>query len=514
MAEDVSYSNCYISYIKNDPYAYPTDKNTVEETSSRIDTGWQIIPNALFRHFMSPRQWAEMLIKYEAYRVTGCSATVFNMIPMTTQVAIQGTNLFTSFNNCIYAWGYHDELYETSMHDYLSAEAQEKDNLNLVYKEGLYRWNSETNSDYWHQHLLPKYRWAVPHVRTSTDETWGNDSITDCGLGVYPTSGKPSGCIWDPLNRPEHLMELRPGKNSITFNWDAHECDKHLWFNLDGIASWFPYTATGPYNASGNPRPGTYKLTTQMDPDRLSSRYQTGSIVGAHAYTNDYTIPNLRDQPIVPCNWWWHEMRASIVQEFGGKDNNVMASLKPDLWFPGTEYETAKFPPSQWFIKLVPLIANNTLVETYAQIAIKTTLRLQCKPRRSAIYCPTWGPFNWHDLYTASSRYINFHPGMVRYRTGGIRRTWQNMSDRSTTGDTGTSTAVGHYREDPYNTAQTNACGSGTGGTYTLTTTVAEPKPELHITFANKDLKRMRIDTSPNRSVYSMKLTKDNEPMH
>nr|WDQ28118.1 capsid protein VP1 [Bird parvovirus] len=499
MTKTLNFSTCYISYIKNDPYSYPTNDKITWETETKIDTGWQIIPNVLWRHFVTPKDWAQLQIEAQAYRVLSCSATVFNMIPMTTQLAIQGNTLFTSFNNCIYAWGYADKFYETSMYDYFSQQAQSQENLNLVYKEGMYRWNDATQQTYWHQHLLPKYRWSVPHVRTSTDETWFNNSINGGGEGVYPTTGKPTGVYWDPLNRPGDLMELRPGKNAITYKWTVHDCDKHLWYNMDGIASWYPYTATGPYNASGNPRPGSHKISTQMDPDRISTRYQTGNFTASKAFTNDYTLQNLMNQPLVPCNWWWHEMRNSIIQEHGGTSNNVVDTLKPDLWFPGTEKECAHYPPDQWFIKLIPLISSNNLIETYAQVAIKMELSVEIKPRQSAIYAPTWGPFSWTDLYCANPTFLNFHPSMIRYRTGGMRRTWQNIKGATTTGDTPSTQATGHYREDPYLTATVPA-GSGAGSTYTVTDSVPRAKPEYRVTFT-KNLERTEIQEIPSRTV-------------
>nr|QKE54982.1 MAG: capsid protein [Parvoviridae sp.] len=482
MAEDFTFSTCYMAYIGNTPYSYPADNADKVETSTAYQTGYHIIPNILWRHYATPKQWFTFTSKYEAYHVHAAEAHVFNMIPMTQQLAIQQTSTFTAFNNCVYGWGYTDKYYETSWYNYFDSTAQSIDSHNLAYKEGqIHKANSDTKIRY----ILPKYNWQVPHTRTSTDNTWANfQTGGGAGLGVYPTTGKPTGIFWDPLNEPGSIMELRPGKNTMSFHWNCHPCDENKWYNIDGLAEWWPYTTTGPYNVNFQ-RPQSNVLSRQLDPDRLSTRYQKGTISEAKNNINDYTIPNLYNCPIVPIAWFWQEMKSSIIQD------TWQGKTRPDLLYCGTEYEQYHYPPTQWFTKLVPLFDDNgTHIACYANISIKLILHLKVKPRRSAIYAPTWGPFAWPALYSIRTRNMNFQPAMIRYRTGGARRTWQNIAGTPTETDQGDSSDKGHFREDPYLTS-TNAAGTGAAGTYVFTQ--AQTKPEMIVTF-NKDSQRVVIE--------------------
>lgn len=466
MADTFVAKNTWMCYIQNQPYIYPLDnKSTI--TSDPINTGWHIFPNMLWKHFVTPKQWAELIIHYEAYHVQSMSIQIFNMIPMTQQLAIQGTTVFTAFNNCIYGMAYTDTLYETSWENWYRPDNDK--NLNLLYKEGQVCENGTTNKK---RKLLPIYAWTPPNSRARSArsyENWdqgGNEmsAVYPGGYGQAVTKGaeRPSGVIWDPLNRPDEIKEIRPGKNSIGMSWESHPCDSERWFNLDQIAWWHPYTAEGPYNVV-HQRPGTYQLTTENDPDMLASLYEQSP------WIMDYTIPNWENVPIVPMQWWWKEMQESICP-YTYQEKEQRARI--NQFFVGTESECYKYGPTQMFIKMIPLFdANGTHISCTANISVQTTLTLHVKKRRSAIYAPTWGPFSWYDLYTAQSLHRRFAPALVRYRTGGMRRTWQNIGD----------TANGSYarpRETPFNySATTIPSGTGADGTRSIQTRARDSTP-------------------------------------
>nr|QTE03957.1 MAG: VP [Lorikeet parvoviridae sp.] len=485
MVETVTYSNVYMCYIQNQPYQYPADNYAYQTNTNKINTGYHVLPNFLFRHYLTPKDWADLQIHYEAYHVEAASATIFNMIPMTTQLAIQGTNVFTAFNNTIYAIGYSDKLYETSWEDWEASDIKDTYVPNLAWKEGQNKTVGGTTTA---RNRLPVYLWKLPVTRASSDQTWANWDSTGGGVGVWPsgTSGSqwPSGIFWDPLNRPDEIQELRPGKNSMTFNWQCHSCDENIWFNMDQIAHWWPWTPSGPYHHN---RPGTFKLSSEDDPDQLATRYQR------NPWINDYTIPNWANIPICDPTWFWKEMQQSIVEEFN-KD-------KPDLRFPGTEYEKYKYPPEQWFLKMIPLFNDaGTLIEITANISVKISLTLKVKKRRSAIYAPTYGPFAWRNVYSAQTMSLNFQNSFARYRTAGARRTWQNIAQ--TAGENYTQT--GHPREDPYLTS-TVACGTGAASTvFTYTTTTAtdhNAKLPTHTTYTTIDDPPPQMPIAPKRKI-------------
>nr|QKX49057.1 VP [Avian chapparvovirus] len=498
MAETHTISNSYMAYIKNQPYQYPPD-NGAYTTASSYNTGYHIIPNFLWRHFVTPKQWYEMQIKYEAYHVESCKATVFNMIPLTTQLAIQGTNIFTSFNNTVYCIGYTDDLYETSWVDWAADQVLNTYVPNLAWKEGQRCQISGTTKA---RNELPVYLWNLPHTRTTTERTWGFWDDTNCGQGVWPagrdTTYWPSGVFWDPLNRPDHIQELRPGKNAISYRWECHPCDEHIWYNLDQLASWYPWTPTGPYHHN---RPFNYKLSSQNDPDELASRFQQ------NPWVNDYTIPNLATCPLVASTWWWKEMQNNIAQE-----PHDMAEAKTDMLAAGTEYEQYKYPPTQWFLKIVPIFdTNGTLIEITANVSIQVTLTLKCKPRRSAIYAPTWGPMAYLNTHSARTMNMNFIPSFVRYRTGGARRGWQNLMSNLNSHWSQT----GHPRQDPY---MQEKVGSGTGiaCTFTtLTTTTAKTSqaiPMEEVTYSDEQLSKLMRPKAPAVAKRRVERVREREP--
>lgn len=439
MTEKVSFTNVYCAYIQNKPHGYPgenTELITVTDTEARKShTGWQIIPNILWQHYVTPKQWAEFTIKYQSYHVEGASCTVFNPIPITTSLALQRTNTFAAFNNCTYCLGYTDDLYETYYHPWYHVKPEEQ--VNLFFKEGIYfktgDGSSEVTTDM-QRFVLPPYYWKrVNSFSVQDKKNWGQGLD---GSGVWPgvpdqptQNPVPAAVEWDPLNRPDSIMELRAGKNAITFNWTCHESDKGKFVNMDQLVHWTPWTPDGPYIGGG--RPGTKKIVSQSDPYYLStyglSREYNSDTANPGKFW-DYTVPNWSRLPIVPMAWFWKEMQESIIME------NPSGTLYPDLIYPGTEREQYMYPPTQWFIKGIPLLgSDNQLIETTTMCAFKISLHLQCKPRKSAIFAPTWGPFAWRQLYSHNKDNYIFQPSMVRYRTAGMRRTWQNRAGNNAT---------------------------------------------------------------------------------
>lgn len=448
MAEKETISNVYMAYIKNKPYIYPNDDIQILPADV-VNTGYHILPNILWKHLVTPRQWIELVMKYEAYHVDSIKGTIFNCVPMTTQIAIQGTTTFTAFNNAIYGIAYKDDLYETSWFNYYTYDG--KTPHNYLYKEGLSCQYGNTTK---YRLVLPEYSWSVPNTRAQGYGTYNNQPTTEEYSGVFPATPtgndqhRPTGIIWDPLNRPNEIMELRPGKNAINFSWECHPCDAGKWYNLDLYAWWYPYVPESPYHACRG-RPGQFKYAPYTDPDKITNRWEHAPAV------NDYTNPNYANIPIVPMAWWWKEMKQAVPATLKAQEWQLEYM---DLMFSGTEYEMYKYGPTQWFCKMIPLFdENGTHIECSANISVKMELNLTCKKRRSAIFAPTWGPFNWKQLYCAKSSDQTYNLNLIRYRTGGARRTWQNLADSSA--------GRAHARTTPFDIGHKNPSGSGDGGT-------------------------------------------------
>ncbi|QBJ04588.1 VP1/VP2 [Tasmanian devil-associated chapparvovirus 2] len=443
MAEDISYHNTYMVYWGNQPFIYPNTNSTGDDPytmpAGSINTGWHVIPTMLWKHFLTPRQWVELTINNEAYTVKGYSCTIYNPIPMTQQLAIQGTTAFTAFNNTIYTLGAQDDLYETSYFDWWSENTVGTfRTFNLSFKEGQYK---DTNGA-WKKTKWPIYSWKCENARNVSSSTYSYLTGVN-SYSTWPrdsTKGKeliPTGVFWDPLNDANNIMELRPGKNSMSFSWQCHPCDENKWFNIDQLAKWFPYTVDTPYEPTQQyGPPGSYILSSEDDPDALTSDSSWTQL----DLKNDPTIPNLLEMPIVPMQWFWQEIQKSIISAPDIK--------KPLLNWAGTEYECYKYGPTQCFIKGIPLFDDNdTHVSTTTQGCFRISLHLAVKKRRSRLYAPTWGPLSWRQIYSTDTPYT---PSLVRYRTGGARRTWTNM-DRDQEGIVKTR----HYREDPYDVKKT-----------------------------------------------------------
>nr|QTE03846.1 MAG: capsid protein [Nandayus nenday Chaphamaparvovirus] len=450
MAEDFVIENTYMAYISNAPYVYPNDSTDKYVKHATISTGWHVIPNQLWRHVATPKDWYHLQINAEAYHVKSQEITVFNMVPMTTQLAIQGNTLFTAFNNTIYALAYTDDLYETGYEPWRESNDFNVYSAQLAWKEGqrpVYKNTSSKRND------LPKYNFLIADSLTTSSNTW-SCSNQDAGQGCWPSPQRPTGLFWDPLNRPENIQELRPGKNAVHFTWHCHETDSNIWFNMDGLAHWYPNVPTGPY---GLVRPRVKHLGKYDDPNLIATQLQQTPNI------NDYSLPNFNTVPITPNAWFWKELQQSLV------DTDL--AQKPNLHFPGTEYEQYKYPIMQHFIKMIPLFdPNNVHIEITANVSIKIKTVVSYKKRRSAIFAPTWGPFNWRSLYSSAIDDGNFMPSMIRYRTAGARRTWQNIAVDQLDSDDSTTFNPAHPRQTPYYIT-TQAVGPGLDGTLLSTQT-------------------------------------------
>lgn len=485
MSETVAFSNSYMCYVENQPYKYPSiDVETVLENhtvdSTYTDTGYHIIPNFLWRHVIIPRQWAELVMGAESYCIKSIEGIAYNPIPITTTLAIQRVNQFSAFNNCTYAMTYTDDKYETQWYKWLELPRYKQ--LHLAHKEGVI-WTgtqAETGAggavDYVpYRYSWPFYKWKRPQTRTVIDNVWSQgkigqagvfDNDTRSGQEVEHVRAYPGGIFWDPLNCPSEIGELRAGKNSISFRWEPTGSDADKYFNLDCIASFAEWTADGPYCGVG--RPGTWKQTGAMDPDTactfgLAQKTVYGSSGTAVPDYWDYTIPNYYNMPIVPTHWFWNEIGSSIIDsgcqgDVANNGNNFTQFFewrKSNKYYPGTEWEAAEHPPCQWFMKGIPLYdAQNQLIRTTTQISFQIKITLGIKKRRSAYFAATHGPWSGDQLYYHTNQRGIFQPNVIRYRTGGRRRTWQNLNAQLKIGsgqqNVNFTNLKKHPRIDPY----------------------------------------------------------------
>lgn len=471
MTETITFKNVYMTYIENNAYKYPSiDVETILQGYSVhhefIDTGWHIIPNFLWRHVITPKQWAALVTGCESYCVKGIRGVIYNPIPITTNIAIQRTNVFSAFNNCTYAMTYTDDKYETQWYKWYDLPRYKQ--LHLALKEGVI-WNGTGSTqggedgmedgthpiDYTpHRYSWPIYHWQRPQVHTIFDNVWSQgkyanagvfdtDATTEANL-ANRTYAMPGGIFWDPLNCAEEIGELRAGKNSTSFNFTPSGNDADKYFNLDVMASFAQWSTDGPFCGIG--RPGQWKTTTNMDPNvsctwGLADKTATAGGGNVTDY-DDYTIPNMYNMPIMPTKWFWIEIGKSIIDSSEENEpNNTNFThfkrwRKANKYWPGTEWEAAHHPPCQWFCKGIPLYdATNSLIRTTTQCSFQIEITLEGKKRRSAYFAPTHGPWSGDQLYYHTNQRGILQPACVRYKTGGVRRTWQNIQAQLLTKD-------------------------------------------------------------------------------
>lgn len=507
-----SISNLRSIYITNEPYRYPLPylKKHMDEWSQTgdflqpINTGWHILPNLLWGHLATPRQWWEMVQKFQAISVQSITTRLFNPIPIQTALSFQGTNTFPAFNNTVYAMTYTDDIYETPWFPWSFNIYPGPINMfyewNPAFKEGLIykqrtdkydiandcakdRNQLETNTE-----RYPK--WYPTQITANMPASYPKDTYRRQQLPIYwyhipfPQYGRfskmtnwnelltyfeesfidPSGTFWDPLNRPDHIGELRPGKNMVEYSWHVADTDQGIWFNTDRLAFPPPYSRPRPLqvpegrlNRTASPRP-----VDPITPGKKIEHYKFLYNCGLLKQGDDRTVPeeemapegmtglpNWRQFPVVPMRWFQKEIQQSNPWAYediqktyyretvsgcpqvsptpgtGVKkgDVNIQGPLE-DIKFVGTEYEMYKYPPTQWFIKGVPLYdAQENHIKVEMQMFMMTTVTVLGKPRKSAIYGPTWGPINNQDLYSINMD-TTFGENYIRGRSAGARRTW------------------------------------------------------------------------------------------
>lgn len=466
-----TYQNVQMCYITNYPHTYVTQGLESMTPGTEINTGWHVWPNQLFAHYLSPKQWYDLMESSNTWTPTHCSIEIFNMIPQTEQLAIQGTSTIWGFNNCLYAMLYEDDIHETNTYNWMKWETDVKDKRhilnttpNLMYKEG--RQNFQ-NAE-WVAQYPPIYSYQTPLFRTKSNKTWSANSAY-VGDGLYPEEKIPGGICWDPLCRPEQIMELRPGKNAVKFEWHL---PPQIPVNSDALQYTYPYSAPGPYQ--GNQRPGGFQQTLECNPDELCSRNE------ATTPYNDYTMPDYYNQPVVQTGLIWNQLDKSLIM---GEQHKLH---KPNVIAPGLEIEKCLEGIPQLFCKILPIFkstagtgASPTLVPCVAQVSYRTSITFQTTERKSAIYAPTTGPFGAWVKYSHLKRDYNYRQNYIRAKNSGFVRSWQNVEFHTAANlDSVYGAGAYHPREDPYKESVNVTSGSGQGGTYTLTTTIAKQDPD------------------------------------
>lgn len=196
----VTYENVQIVYLNNSfNKMYNSTKVTGNVAAAQV-TGWHYIPNQLYKNWLTPRQWFDLVTNHDKFRLASCECTIQNMIPLTDNLSIGQDTTFMTFNNTIYALGYTDKHYET----FLTTNP-----MDCLWKEGAVL--NQADGTVASKLVLPVYN---HHLITNENNT--------AYAKVF---------AWDPFIHASSLMELRPGKNAIKFSWEANPVDSDKWYS-------------------------------------------------------------------------------------------------------------------------------------------------------------------------------------------------------------------------------------------------------------------------------------------
>lgn len=320
----VEYVNTNMYYIgnrQNDVYGgkYVT-RGKGNNKMYAINTGWHFIPNNLYSNYLTPRQWHDLVTNHSAHKLDRVEIIVQNMIPLTDNLSIEQNTTFMTFNNTIYALAFQDNSYETTF-----VEEQ----TNLLWREGvIMKQDSDTaNPTVEGKLFLPLYIHYLPAIGSAQNKCFGLHA-------------------WDPMVHANTFQELRPGKNAVTFSWQASE---EKWYASSIFTSFQNYS-----DISGKP---DFNISTG----------------------------NYQNTPLTPTGKFRQSAGGSQIQSF----QNNMGVMMPDYYW-------AK-PIPNFFIKMLPIFdTKNSLLQHEGQLVITRKIYFSVRPRIGGINFPTL-PFGYLD---------------------------------------------------------------------------------------------------------------------
>lgn len=295
----VTYENCNIAYLANAVNKMYYFTNDTSQEFNYQATGWHFIPNQNYSNWMTPRQWFDLVTNHSTWRVHSCEATVQNMIPLTDNLAIGQDTTFMTFNNTIYALGYTDQHYETMPVESL---------IDIKFREGIII--NPVDGLTTGKFTLPMYN--HPLIKTNTTDTYA----------VF---------AWDPFIHPSSLMELRPGKNAITFKWESSPTDHDKFYSTANI----------------------FGLNNRNDNSNKATRH-----------TAAYNIADA---------WMTPGQRQKGYPNVSDYINKQIQIVNQELW---------QKPINNWFIKMIPIVdSKSNLLKHEAQVVIVRKITFEVKPR-------------------------------------------------------------------------------------------------------------------------------------
>lgn len=368
----------YFTNALNKMYYFENDKNKDFNVQT---TGWHFIPNQRYDNWLTPRQWFDLVTNHDKFRLVSCECTVQNEIPLTDNLAIGQDTTFMNFNNTIYALGYTDKHYET---------APVESTFNLLYREGVII--NPVNGTVEGKQTLPLYN--HPLVKKNANDTFS----------VY---------AWDPFIHANNLMELRPGKNAMSFKWEAHPSDGDKWYST---AKYFSLQST--YDDTNIPQRHTNEIGYQDEWMTLPQVMKT------HPQAVDY--------------------------------NRLQVNVYNYIW---------NYPINNWFCKMIPIVdTKNGLLKHQGLIVLNRKIRFEVTPRSNTTNYPQIQNY-WID----ESKFTRIQgQSLLTVRYDQAIRPPDNIGQQAP------SNLLEHYKYHPVTTLDTTT--GATTVTYTMSTSHASSR--------------------------------------
>lgn len=418
-------------YLKNNYNTYVTTGADPVD----VVTGWQRIPNNRLFHYLDPKEWQKIVYTSKAFRVKSLSVKVMNMIPITTNVALNQNATLTTFNNTIYAMAYDDKTLTS-------------------------RWQLDDEEE----HVSYKNLWTREGIKVKADGT------VDGKMFLPPYSHKQvcrGDCsFWDPLSDATNIKELRPGKNAVEFHWENKRPGPTLKFYGSGQHTG-PYTATTPPFQT-NDLDSVFSTGTKAPPD---ATYQTMISEGGskiqHWTRSNYTSLG-RDQA---SNWRNPANQREDDDPLGFIETH---NVRHDIDDPD--------PLPNWFMKLVPLFDDsNALISGEAQVLIQWTMEYETTPRVNLL---THVVPDWADPFSVAQYYSGEIVGRL-----GVNVPFQIPTWTDTPGDTYFTTQAARFKYTnqreclittaPLTEPTTTTTTTGTNTKQAITTTSSSKRPKV-----------------------------------
>nr|QKE54989.1 MAG: capsid protein [Parvoviridae sp.] len=360
-----SFHNSYYAFIENNPNLFTTPGTGNAKHGQK--TGFHYIPMKYLGYWLTKEQMLHLVTGNKAFKITGGSVEIMNMVPLTETLAIQQNATFSAFNNTMYAQCYQDTKNETDTQDVFVANHI----YPLYYTEGLIPTNPESST--YNRYNLPQYNHR-------------------------PIIKNPLG-MWNPMIDAENMKILRAGQNVVKYDVaiDTPWMDTGAFIMSSVLYDNMP---DGPYYDNDNNKFPVNTYAAQVECDQSLHLMELERWSNFNKFWHDmYSVPKAKDfiapgvESVLEAGTLWTAMRKME----GKRPNEFPVKL------------------SNIFIKMLPIWdSQNALIQTSSGVLIRRTLHYETMPgprmnNRLAQYFPFLKEVHQRDVSEMAMTSTNYY---------------------------------------------------------------------------------------------------------